>query len=166
MCVPLQRFNRAYKIGLTLLVSKIQLFNTPHTRPFLDRAQHTYGGVTDEFVGKREKRDLSSSLPRHTFILWRIHSLPPPLQIQATSPTPAGARFASGILRSFALGEDKFYCADGAPEDIAQKRRDGMNALADSFNKQFAASQKASETVLDGISGGAVQVELSSQPTA
>ena len=27
-----------------------------------------------------------------------------------------------------------------------------MNALADSFNKQFAASQKASETVLDGIS--------------
>lgn len=75
-----------------------------------------------------------------------------PLVKQATSPTPTGARFASGILRSFALGEDKFFCADGAPEEVAEKRRKGMDALAESFNKQFAASQKASETVLDGIS--------------
>ena len=73
-------------------------------------------------------------------------------QSQATSPTPFGARFASGILRSFSLDDDKFFCADGAPEEIAKKRRAGMDNLARSFDEQFAASQKASETVLDGIS--------------
>ena len=50
------------------------------------------------------------------------------LTLLATSPTPYGARFASGILRSFSFDEDKFFSADGAGEDIAKKRREGARA--------------------------------------
>ncbi len=72
--------------------------------------------------------------------------------MQATSPTPTGARSASGILRSFAFDEDKFFNADGASPEIAEQRKAGMNRLADSFNKQFPKSLEAAETFLDGIS--------------
>jgi glutamate-1-semialdehyde 2,1-aminomutase len=81
-----------------------------------------------------------------------VLTIPPPFRNQATSPTPTGARFASGILRSFAFDEDKFFCADGASAEIAEKRKAGMNALADSFNKQFPKSLASAETFLDGIS--------------
>ena len=74
------------------------------------------------------------------------------IQTQATSPTPYGARFASGILRSFAYDEAGFFSADGASAEIAEKRRLGFHALAESFEKQFPKTLRAAETFLDGIS--------------
>merc|ERR1712216_223260 len=74
------------------------------------------------------------------------------LTLMATSPTPYGARFASGILRSFAYDEACFFSADGASAEIAERRRLGFHALAESFEKQFPKTLRAAETFLDGIS--------------
>ena len=55
-------------------------------------------------------------------------------------------------MRSFAYDEAGFFSADGAPAEIAEKRRLGFNALAESFEKQFPKTLRAAETFLNGIS--------------
>ena len=55
-------------------------------------------------------------------------------------------------MRSFAYDEQSFFSADGASAEVAEKRRAGFHALAESFEKQFPKTLKAAETFLDGIS--------------
>jgi glutamate-1-semialdehyde 2,1-aminomutase len=55
-------------------------------------------------------------------------------------------------LRSFAYDEAGFFSADGASAEIAEKRRLGFHALAESFEKQFPKTLRAAETFLNGIS--------------
>jgi glutamate-1-semialdehyde 2,1-aminomutase len=45
-----------------------------------------------------------------------------------------------------------FFCSDGAPADIAARRRDGFERLAALYAARFPATIRATEAVADGIS--------------
>ena len=45
------------------------------------------------------------------------------------------AKFLARLLPGYALGEELFFIADGAPDDVAEKRKNGFNSLARTLQK-------------------------------
>jgi glutamate-1-semialdehyde 2,1-aminomutase len=75
---------------------------------------------------------------------------------RAKHPSLAGhARLAQWIARQvpfYELGEDRFFSADGAPEAVAARRRDGFRRLARLFAQRYPRSADLTEDVTGYIS--------------
>jgi len=75
---------------------------------------------------------------------------------QAKHPSLRGhARWSRRIARLvpyFEYGEERFFCTDGAPADIAGKRRDGMEKIRRSIRGTSAGSQAFSASLEDSVS--------------
>jgi glutamate-1-semialdehyde 2,1-aminomutase len=52
----------------------------------------------------------------------------------------------------YEYGDDRFFCVDGAPAPVAERRRDGFMRLAATFRDRFAESVRATQEVKDSIS--------------
>ncbi|WP_234421288.1 aminotransferase class III-fold pyridoxal phosphate-dependent enzyme [Erythrobacter sp. EC-HK427] len=48
------------------------------------------------------------------------------------------AKRAAGLIPAYAFGEEEFFTADGAPEDIALARKAAMDALSELYHTRFA----------------------------
>src|ERR1700760_3238691 len=63
---------------------------------------------------------------------------------KAKHPSLAGharmSRRVAKLLPFYEYGEDKFFCADGAPGEVATRRRDGFDRLSALYTKRFAQS--------------------------
>jgi glutamate-1-semialdehyde 2,1-aminomutase len=66
---------------------------------------------------------------------------------RAKHPSLAGharmARLLARLLPGYELGDEEFFAADGAPADVAQRRRLGLAALADRFRQLYSRSAAA-----------------------
>src|ERR1700676_3307441 len=63
------------------------------------------------------------------------------------------ARRLAGFVPFYDYGEDRFFCSDGAPEEIAERRRDGFARLSANYKSRYAETirrtAEASETISD-----------------
>jgi glutamate-1-semialdehyde 2,1-aminomutase len=63
------------------------------------------------------------------------------------------SRWLAGFVPFYDYGEDRFFRSDGAPEEIAARRRDGLTRLSAQYKTRFAETIKrtaqASETISD-----------------
>ncbi len=63
------------------------------------------------------------------------------------------ARRLAALVPFYDYGEDRFFCCDGAPADVAARRRDGFARLAALYKTRFAETirrtAEASETIPD-----------------
>jgi glutamate-1-semialdehyde 2,1-aminomutase len=63
------------------------------------------------------------------------------------------ARRLAAFLPFYEYGDDRFFCADGAPREIAARRRDGFARLSTLYKTRFAETirrtAEASETISD-----------------
>ena len=50
------------------------------------------------------------------------------------------------------MAPEQFFCSDGAPDDVAQRRREGFERLAALYQARFAQTIRATEAVAGGIS--------------
>ena len=62
------------------------------------------------------------------------------------------ARRVSRLIPYYAVDQQRFFDCDGAPEDIAQQRRDGFDRLAAYFREQAPRSVELSEQLESSIS--------------
>jgi glutamate-1-semialdehyde 2,1-aminomutase len=62
------------------------------------------------------------------------------------------ARRVAALIPSYQFGEAEFFCCDGAPADIADRRRAGFMRLAALYDTRFAATNRATAEVADSIS--------------
>jgi glutamate-1-semialdehyde 2,1-aminomutase len=63
------------------------------------------------------------------------------------------ARRLAGFVPFYDYGEDRFFCSDSAPEEIAEHRRDGFGRLSAIYKSRYAETirrtAEASETISD-----------------
>ena len=62
------------------------------------------------------------------------------------------ARRVAGLAPFYEYGEDRFFCADGAPAEIAAQRRDGFMRLAALYDERFPKTSRATAEVANRIS--------------
>ena len=62
------------------------------------------------------------------------------------------SRRIAKLVPYFEYGEDRFFCSDGAPADIAGKRRDGMEELRRGFQETSAGSRAFNASLESSIS--------------
>jgi glutamate-1-semialdehyde 2,1-aminomutase len=62
------------------------------------------------------------------------------------------SRWIAGFLPFYEYGEDRFFCSDGAPDDIAARRRDGLSRLSAQYNARFAQTIRRTAEAGDSIS--------------
>jgi glutamate-1-semialdehyde 2,1-aminomutase len=61
------------------------------------------------------------------------------------------ARRFAALVAFYEYGEERFFCADAAPADVAEARRTGFMRLAGDFAVRFAASAAATAEAAAGI---------------
>ena len=75
---------------------------------------------------------------------------------QAKHPSLRGhskwSRRIAKLVPYFEYGEDRFFCSDGAPVEIARQRRDGIDQLRRRIGQTSPGSQAFSESLEDSIS--------------
>jgi glutamate-1-semialdehyde 2,1-aminomutase len=63
------------------------------------------------------------------------------------------SRWLAGFVPFYDYGEDRFFCSDGAPEEIAARRRNGLTSLSALCKTRFAETirrtAEASESISD-----------------
>ena len=62
------------------------------------------------------------------------------------------SRRIASQLPYYEYGAEQFFCSDGAPDDVAQRRREGFERLAALYQARFAKTIRATEAVAGGIS--------------
>jgi glutamate-1-semialdehyde 2,1-aminomutase len=62
------------------------------------------------------------------------------------------ARRVASVLPFYDYDESRFFAADGAPSEVADRRRAGFMRLADVYRERFALSRAQTAAVADGIS--------------
>jgi glutamate-1-semialdehyde 2,1-aminomutase len=62
------------------------------------------------------------------------------------------SRRVAAQLPYYEYDAEAFFCSDGAPADIATRRRDGFERLAALYAERFPQTVRATEAVADGIS--------------
>ncbi len=62
------------------------------------------------------------------------------------------SRRVAALLPFYEYGEDRFFCSDAAPADVAARRRDGFMRLSALYEARFADSIRRTAEVADGIS--------------
>src|SRR5215471_16974696 len=60
-------------------------------------------------------------------------------------------RFAT-LVPSYEYDEDQFFCCDGAPDEVAIRRRAGFMRLARLYRERFAETSRRTAEAADGIS--------------
>jgi glutamate-1-semialdehyde 2,1-aminomutase len=75
---------------------------------------------------------------------------------QAKHRSPAGharmSRWLAGFVPFYDYGEDRFFCSDGAPEEIAARRRSGLASLSALYKTRFAETIKRTTEASESIS--------------
>ncbi len=75
---------------------------------------------------------------------------------RAKHPSLAGhsrmAKFVARLIPAYDYDADTFFATDGAPEEIAARRRQGFAALGETFRKRFANSAAFTESAAHSIS--------------
>jgi glutamate-1-semialdehyde 2,1-aminomutase len=63
------------------------------------------------------------------------------------------SRWLAGFLPFYDYGEERFFCSDGAPDEIAARRRDALSGLSAQYKTRFAQTIRrtleASESISD-----------------
>ena len=62
------------------------------------------------------------------------------------------ARRVASLVPFYEYGEDRIFCSDGAPAEIAERRRDGFMRLAALYQERFAETNRRTAEVVDSIS--------------
>src|SRR5262249_23578481 len=62
------------------------------------------------------------------------------------------ARRVAALILSYQFGEAEFFCCDGAPAEVAARRRAGFDRLSALYAQRFAATNRATAEVADSIS--------------
>jgi glutamate-1-semialdehyde 2,1-aminomutase len=62
------------------------------------------------------------------------------------------ARRVASLVPFYEYDDATFFCADGAPRDIAERRREGFMRLAALYESRFAATSRLTAEITDGIS--------------
>jgi glutamate-1-semialdehyde 2,1-aminomutase len=62
------------------------------------------------------------------------------------------SRRVAALLPFYEYGEARFFCSDGAPAEIASRRRDAFTQLAALYKTRFAETVRRTAEVADGIS--------------
>jgi glutamate-1-semialdehyde 2,1-aminomutase len=62
------------------------------------------------------------------------------------------SRRVAALLPFYEYGESRFFCSDGAPDDVASRRREGFMRLSALFEARFADSIRRTTEVVDSIS--------------
>ena len=61
------------------------------------------------------------------------------------------AKRAARLVPNYALDEEQFFAADGAPAEIATRRREGFHQLAALYRSRFAKTAAYTAAIADGI---------------
>jgi glutamate-1-semialdehyde 2,1-aminomutase len=62
------------------------------------------------------------------------------------------SRWLAGFMPFYEYGEDRFFCSDGAPDEIAARRRDGLARLSALYQARFAETIKQTDAASQSIS--------------
>jgi glutamate-1-semialdehyde 2,1-aminomutase len=62
------------------------------------------------------------------------------------------SRWLAGFVRFYDYDEDRFFCSDGASEEIAARRRDGLARLSALYKTRFAETIKRTAQASESIS--------------
>src|SRR6202167_3638322 len=62
------------------------------------------------------------------------------------------SRWLAGFVPFYDYGEDRFFCSDGAPDEIAARRREGLKSLSAPYKTRFAETIKRTAEAADWIS--------------
>jgi glutamate-1-semialdehyde 2,1-aminomutase len=62
------------------------------------------------------------------------------------------ARRIASLIPSYSYGENQFFCSDGAPADVAARRRTGFMRLGALYQARFAKTMRLTAEVKRGIS--------------
>ena len=75
---------------------------------------------------------------------------------RAKHPSLAGharmSRRVAALLPFYEYGEDEFFCADGAPPDVVQRRRNGFAELSALYKKRYAETLRQTVELAPGVS--------------
>ena len=62
------------------------------------------------------------------------------------------SRWLAGFVPFYDYSEERFFCSDGAPEEIAARRRDGLTRLSAQYKTRFAETIKHTAQASEAIS--------------
>ncbi|MGA3137721.1 MAG: aminotransferase class III-fold pyridoxal phosphate-dependent enzyme [Xanthobacteraceae bacterium] len=62
------------------------------------------------------------------------------------------ARRLAGLIPFYEYDEARFFCSDGAPADVATRRRNGFERLSDIYRTRFAATIRKTAEAADSLS--------------
>jgi glutamate-1-semialdehyde 2,1-aminomutase len=62
------------------------------------------------------------------------------------------SRWLAGFLPFYDYSEDRFFCSDGAPEEIVARRREGLSRLSALYKTRFAETIKRTAEASESIS--------------
>jgi glutamate-1-semialdehyde 2,1-aminomutase len=62
------------------------------------------------------------------------------------------SRWLAGFVPFYDYSEERFFCSDGAPEEIAARRRDGLTRLSAQYKTRFAETIQHTAQTSDAIS--------------
>ncbi|MGB6796898.1 MAG: aminotransferase class III-fold pyridoxal phosphate-dependent enzyme [Xanthobacteraceae bacterium] len=62
------------------------------------------------------------------------------------------SRWLAGFVPFYDYSEERFFCSDGAPEEIAARRRDGLARLSAQYKTRFAQTIKRTAQASESIS--------------
>ena len=62
------------------------------------------------------------------------------------------SRWLAGFMPFYDYDEDRFFCSDGAPEEIAARRREGLASLSTLYKTRFAETIKRTAQASESIS--------------
>lgn len=65
---------------------------------------------------------------------------------------PRMARRIASLLPFYEFDEEQFFSSDGAPEEVAARRRAGFKRLAQLYGERFAETRRVTSEVSDGVS--------------
>ena len=74
------------------------------------------------------------------------------ITLRAASPIPFGTWLLSGLLKAYKFDEEDFYGTDGAPADVQEKRRKGLDELQKQFESLVGPKAAALNEELRGLS--------------
>ncbi|HVO70403.1 MAG TPA: aminotransferase class III-fold pyridoxal phosphate-dependent enzyme, partial [Aggregatilineaceae bacterium] len=91
------------------------------------------------------------------FLAWFFRAAKQRLELsRAKHPSLTGhVRLARRVARQipyFGYDETRFFNSDGAPPDVAARRREGFMRLAQQFRERGAATLELTDAVMDGVS--------------
>jgi glutamate-1-semialdehyde 2,1-aminomutase len=74
------------------------------------------------------------------------------LTLAATYPLAIAFKFVSKILPKYVIGEDRFFDCDGCSKEVAQQRKEALQALSDKWKAKYPKCQEFSRELKNMIS--------------